>query len=321
MEIEIKSSKVFYIINKHVSEEMRTWVIIVTVIISIASALGLGVYCFLKPNKTVDELKGQNRVEQPNREGTVVCAIAKNEELYLKEWTQYYLDGLGVNSICIYDNSDNHVLESFFDDARIKVIHFPGAKQQIPAYNHFLKSDMKHQWAIVVDCGEFIVIPKPYDLNTFLNEHISEGNGLYLQWKLFGDSGLTHYDERPVTQRFRRCQETFFGLGKSIVPLGSNAIFENPHSVTNLPLYDVENNIVIQPHHSKPSRDYVPAWIAHYFTKTHEEFMKKRARGCADNGLVRHESDFEANNKNKVKNDEPYNIYIHSQEERSLRTV
>ena len=35
---------------------------------------------------------------------TAICAIAKNENLYLKEWVEYHKN-IGINKIFIYDNN------------------------------------------------------------------------------------------------------------------------------------------------------------------------------------------------------------------------
>ena len=36
---------------------------------------------------------------------TALCAIAKNENLYIREWVEYYMK-LGFSNIILYDNNN-----------------------------------------------------------------------------------------------------------------------------------------------------------------------------------------------------------------------
>ena len=54
-----------------------------------------------------------------------ICAIAKNEDLYLDEWIQYHL-ALGFKHIFLYDNHDeptlDKILRSFIIPLFLKLV-------------------------------------------------------------------------------------------------------------------------------------------------------------------------------------------------------
>ena len=68
-----------------------------------------------------------------------ICCIALNEDLYIDEWLDHHLNKIGFNNVYVYDNSDENTLKNKARE-KVKVIHFPRALKQVPAYNHFLEN-------------------------------------------------------------------------------------------------------------------------------------------------------------------------------------
>ena len=64
---------------------------------------------------------------------TCLCAIAKMENHYLREWVEYY-KGLGITKIMLYDNNDpdgerfDDVISDFINDGFVEVTDYRGKK-------------------------------------------------------------------------------------------------------------------------------------------------------------------------------------------------
>ena len=72
---------------------------------------------------------------------TALCAIAKNENLYIREWVEYYMK-LGFSNIILYDNNDingecfEEVINDYIESGFVKIINFRGKLVcQLTAYN------------------------------------------------------------------------------------------------------------------------------------------------------------------------------------------
>ena len=51
------------------------------------------------------QFNNESKIISPRRKGVCICSIGKNENLYVKEFIDYYLLS-GVKKIIIYDNND-----------------------------------------------------------------------------------------------------------------------------------------------------------------------------------------------------------------------
>ena len=72
---------------------------------------------------------------------TAVCAIAKLENNYIKEWVEYYLS-IGFNKIILYDNNDldgedlSSPLSGYIKSGQVDIIDARGKQgYQVEAYN------------------------------------------------------------------------------------------------------------------------------------------------------------------------------------------
>lgn len=241
----------------------------------------------------------------------IVCAIAKCEDLYIDEWVTYYIYGLGVDHVHVFDNSDENTLHDLPSryPGRVSVYHMPGAVMQVPAYNT-LKSkvdDTSDTWCAFVDLDEFIVLKRHETLHELLMNY-SEHSGLVLNWLLFGDNGQTSYTDAPVTTRFTSRASTTNPHVKTIANLSKllcmnvhDAVYTEGHSV------DTDKKVVVGPFNFNGPSDV--ACIHHYFTKTKEEFLLKRGRGRADTHDIRDVGEFDRGNENEVSDFSAVHVY------------
>ncbi len=215
--------------------------------------------------------------------------IARQEELYFKEWIEHHL-GLGIEHIFIYDNNDEEGLETFLkgqlrgeDFAKIEVIPWRERMemQQMSALQDCVnrhKDDVK--WLLSIDLDEFLILEKP--MREFLEE-FSDASQVYLSWENIGADGQLRYEARPVMERFRKhvkCSDK--GQGKVMFrPERLEAWGIHSARLKKGRTVNVLHEEIVPP----DSFNYIyrTAWIRHFFTKSLEEWEKKIARGCADN--------------------------------------
>lgn len=71
-----------------------------------------------------------------------VCAIAKDEGPYFKEWIEYHRL-VGVGKFYIYDNESTDdtkkILEPYIASGLVDYLYWPGQRQQVVAYNDCLR--------------------------------------------------------------------------------------------------------------------------------------------------------------------------------------
>lgn len=258
----------------------------------------------------------------------ILCCIALDEELYLDEWIVYYLYGVGFDAIEIYDNSVEHKLQHKLRKygSRVHVTHWPGKKQQIPAYEDMRKrlelAGDTTTWVAFFDCDEFLVLKKHSTIQDLV-EDFSKAPGVFIPWFVFGDSKRAAYTPEPVTERFlyRGAQPH---LGKTICRPSAMS-FIDVHIATGK---DHPRERVVDTDWAPVDHVFVDgqryatdvAVLHHYFGKTREEFEKKRLRGKISSLDLRSVQEFDDHNMNDVFDDSAAKVYKFALQQYTSRT-
>lgn len=236
-----------------------------------------------------------------------VCAIAKNEGPYFKEWIEWHLRQ-GVEKFYIYDNESTddtkQVLQPYIESGVVEYRFFPGRRRQLPAYDDcFERHRFDARWIAVIDIDEFIVPQKDDSISHFL--HRMEGYAVVeINWLVYGSSGARSKTEGDVMQRFRKHSLPGHRLNthvKSIVDPRQVCCMIGCHEAARISGKPVDpNGSVIKVHFGdrKPQQDVIR--INHYAIKSYEEFLAKRARGRARTNSLRDDSYFEQYDLNEV---------------------
>lgn len=237
----------------------------------------------------------------PSRRSVCVLATARNEGPYILDWIAYHR-ALGVEHFFLYtnDNEDGSedLLRPLHDAGIITWIEndCPKARPQLAAYNHALAvvpQILDFEWVAVIDLDEFIALP----LQRFprLQDFLASQQRLpteivALNWIVYMSNRQIHWSEEPVFKRFLT-QNSHSSLVKSI--FRSNLFVRSlPH---NPIVDDVSRSITTRDSngrvvefergamagHEVACRADATAWIAHYFTRSAEEFFWKLSRGRA----------------------------------------
>lgn len=232
-----------------------------------------------------------------------VCACARTEEKYIREWIDYHLD-LGFSRIIICDNNDkgdntlNDTLADYVSAGKVEILDYRGAVNfQVKAYNACLKKyRRKYSWIAFIDVDEFITFAG-HDICRNIRDYLQEASAhnadaVYLNWQLYGDNGKLHYEQGSIIERFPEPAS----IGKvtnehikSIVSTVARVKFKNPHNIVRT-VFSLKRPLVVNDcmeplRKNSPRQDisYRRVYIRHYITKTIEEYiMQKYYRGAAD---------------------------------------
>lgn len=212
-----------------------------------------------------------------------ICAIAKDEQLYLLEWIKYHISK-GIDKIIVYNNGESVYDVGGLEDYVEFIPWHPTShiiNVQVDAYNDFIENHEGEGIAYFIDIDEFI-----------WGDLLSEGN-IALEDVTFDAYGQLFYDAQPVFERFPR--EAVLNMTcnlKTAVDLSNPGRFISCHR-TNAFLKTVDG-IIVPDHHidNKTSRS---TYLRHYLTKSLEEYLHKLKRGNITKGLRTLEYFFKVN--------------------------
>lgn len=237
----------------------------------------------------------------------LVC-IAKDEDRYIDEWVRWHTS-IGFTKVFVYSNNWRIGREM----EGVVEVPFDGQAMQMKAYTNWLDHrSAGFDWAAFFDVDEFLNTHGK-DVRELLS-HRSTYPAIAVNWRMFGDSGLTEDDgSRSVLSRFVMCSTRLHPLVKTIVNLKRYPkpirFSHNPHIPDNGVL-DLDGKFSGNANTEPVERPFME--LNHYFCKTWPEFLNtKMKRGRADcvadgsdDHVLRTRQDFDRLNFNEVKNTE-----------------
>ena len=255
-------------------------------------------------------IKLKHRLKQnqtPPKYYLAICAIAKNEGPYFKEWIDWH-QKQGVEKFYIYDNESTdctkEVLAPYIESGLVEYNYWPGKKQQLATYDDcFERHRLDARWIAVIDLDEFIVPIKDKSIPDFLRK-MENFSSVEINWLVYGSSGAKKQEPGRVMDRFRRHSQPEHKLNthvKSIVDPRRVCTMVGCHEASRISgrAADSHGNPL-----KKGFRDRVPQQdvikINHYAIKSYEEFLAKRARGRARIDSLRDMGYFERYDLNDI---------------------
>lgn len=227
-----------------------------------------------------------------------ICAVVKNEAIYLQEWISFH-KLLGVEHFFIYENdSSDHtreLLNTYHSDL-VTVIEYPVMHPQLPAYAHYLQYHKKKtEWTAFIDVDEFLWSPKYVGREDPILSALADCTRYWfgkrdgstdtvgavaVHWLIFGSGGAREYKEGPVTERFTRRADCTNKHVKSIVR--SEAVREvgkDPHTFylhDGFAASDESGNDLPMDYAIVGGESAQIIAINHYHTKSREEYFKRK---------------------------------------------
>lgn len=252
-----------------------------------------------------------------------ICAIAKNEHLYLEEWLSHHLS-IGFDEITIiedYESLSHKSITDKFPSDKVHLIpaseHFnslqnkgeSGWKRQMRAYNKFIynhKSD--NAWVAFIDIDEYIMIDEGETLDSIVSYLDECGyNSVAIFWKCYNANGhitrpkegivksYTHYIDASNTKS-SKYKQNFFSLYKAFVKLDNNFTCFSHDVHTTDRLTDIDG-VPVTLYDRDVTRDpkYDKLHINHYFTKSWEDWCVRISRGNMHVGIRNYREFFDLN--------------------------
>lgn len=234
---------------------------------------------------------------------TLLCAIGKLENHYIREWVEYHKN-IGFSNILLYDNNDingesfSDVIDDYISSGYVIIKNYRGlSNAQIKSYNdcyHEYKN--QYDWIGFWDIDEFIELENNDNIQNFLEQEIFKNvQCIRLCWKQYTDNNLIEVcdDNYSVLNRFTEIFSKDYCLKnnipfenyliantqtKSIVKTDINDFnISSPHVFLKVPTV---NAIGQHCNNERVNLDGLPiwknAWINHYRFKTLEEFINNK---------------------------------------------
>lgn len=217
-----------------------------------------------------------------------VCAIAKNEGPYFKEWIDWHIK-MGAEKFYIYDNesTDNtsEVLEPYVKAGIVEYHYFPGYRKQLAAYDDCIQRHrFDSRWIAFIDLDEFIVPVKDASISDFMRR-FEDKPVVEINWLVYGSGGAKNKTPEGVMERFKRHSRPDHILNrhvKSIVDPRRVFCMIGCHEAARISGKgaDSHGNPITRSFRDRmPQQDMVR--INHYAVRSFEEFLEKQNRGRA----------------------------------------
>ena len=237
-----------------------------------------------------------------------LCSIAKNENLYIREFIEHYKK-IGYNKIFIYDNNEKNgenlgdVINDYINSGYVNLIDFkeidPNKRPQIEAYiDCYSRNNKSFNWISFFDIDELLEINKKYrTIQDFLKDNIFEFcKNIKINWLEFSNENKLYYENKPLQERFKIfnyehiSNKHIKSTVKGNLPVNYWKSAPTPHS-SNLNIISCSSSgkkISFDSPFNYPP-DYTNAKLKHYSYKSFEEICWKLKKGKADSPKIKND--------------------------------
>lgn len=217
-----------------------------------------------------------------------IIAIAKSEELYIREWVEHHLS-LGFDEILLADNDDSFLLPGIIDHPAVKHFDYTGIdKVQPKAYTELYQQNKERfDWLLFIDCDEFVMLERD-NIKDFLQPFNCDV--VRINWMCFSDGDMldTDGDYRVVsrfTQPYLSGADTFVkSFINTRIELGDRKIYGHGIYDKNLDARNALGDICENTNQHTNRIVHSVCWLNHYPTKTIGEYIRQKYNRGGANG-------------------------------------
>ena len=249
-------------------------------------------YSFSVNTEVIREDKGN----EDNRLKLALCTMGKKENLYVREFVEYYIK-IGFDHLFLYDDNDPDT-EKIIDEVPTKLrdrvtvfdnLRSKNINNQSDAFTDCYHRNLyKFDWILMVDMDEFLYVIDDTLRHYLQSSVFDKCDFIKFHWGISTDNGLVYYDNRTMMERFKSpfIKSRFI---KTIVRGNIPDLLYWVHSPRYSPKRNVTcSNIGEVFSYTNINFEWVlpinvdKAFIIHFKLKSTEEFVNKYNRGYRD---------------------------------------
>lgn len=213
----------------------------------------------------------------------------KNEEPYMKDFVKYHRH-VGVERFVFFDREYHKLKDMFKNDPDVEIHHFPDVPENVHAIawaNLIGINKGKTKWLALIDADQVLVPALTTDVKDILRNY-EQFASVQCNWHTFGSSGHLTNTGEPLYERFLMRAESNAGINNhtQFICQPDRTLAERTHDPHHPRLPSGEQSVntnqhpVVGPFNAPPLHNML--WIAHYISKSKEEWDIKNAKGRAD---------------------------------------
>lgn len=252
---------------------------------------------------------GENSAMTEEGSQTFLAVLSvKNEGAFLLEWLAHHR-AVGFNRFLVFSNDCTDGTDEMLDRLQqlgwLTHLRNDGPYHKRGIQFTALKAAQRHarvkeaDWILPFDIDEFVNVKTGDHTLTALLAALPDATAVTMTWRLFGNAGVTAYEDRPVTEVFTRCApetvnwpwravmfKTFYKNDGTYKALGVHRPrMEQEERLAEARWYDTSGRPL--PDHFKTRRifsdyrqpHYALAQLNHYPLGARESFVLKADRG------------------------------------------
>lgn len=229
-----------------------------------------------------------------------IATCIKMEDDYIDDYILIH-EKLGVEHFIFFDRDGDNLTNKYKGRDNITVIKYPEPARHHESHREVIRHfGLFSRWTALLDCDQVLFSPTHADLKVTLQEFEAYAQ-LQAVWETFGDSGHATKTEGSVYERFTRRAKSSAGINnhtQGIIDVRRCAakVPPDPHRVlVNKGQVSVDENhrdIGVTPHIDPHTQNKI--FVAHYISKSREEWIHKNNKMRADTGTRMDPTLFEA---------------------------
>ncbi len=183
----------------------------------------------------------------------------KNEGAFLLEWLAHHR-AAGFTDVLVFSNDCTDGTDAMLDRLQamgwLTHVRNPGPHPEGPQWAA-LKAADRHplkaaaDWVLVCDIDEFVAVKIGDHSVSALLAALPEATAITLTWRLFGNAGVVTFEDRPITETFRRAAPAVFAWPWWAAVF--KTLFRNDNSFRKLGVH--------RPRSPDPTRTAAQAWF------------------------------------------------------------
>jgi Glycosyl transferase family 2 len=213
----------------------------------------------------------------------------KQEEAYMMDFVKYHRY-VGVEHFVFFDREFSPLSQLLGKEPDVEIVHFPDVPENVHAvgWGKLIGHNQgKTKWLALIDADQVLVPVQTHDVREVLKNYENFAS-LQCNWHTFGSSGRVEKGEGSLYERFLMRAKSDSGINAHTqfvcqpdrTLAARTADPHHPQLSKNEVSVNTNCNIVRGPFNSPPLHDTL--WIAHYISKSKEEWSIKNAKGRAD---------------------------------------